>query len=165
MSVKEESTAKENTRSFAKTFAALTKNDGNLWHVSAQVPRLSEVRSRIVLLDRVGTLGGLEWSKVQLQDQYSTPVENKSRLIRQQFTKAIDGKADEWFINFCSGTLPGRLMTPRQYAARANEVALEYVKGRERKGPIRLGTVVMDFPGEELIAQVIATNFTPRKAN
>jgi len=165
MSVKEESSAKGNTRSFAETFAAITQDDGKLWHISTKMPKLQEVRGRVVLLDRVGTLGGLKWSATQLQDQYSTPVENKSKLIRGHFKKASDGQQDQWFINYCSGTLPGRLLTPRQYAAKTNAVALDYVKQLKRKERVRLGTVVMDFPGEELIEQVIATNFAPHQPN
>lgn len=61
MSMKEESTAKDNSRSFSETFVESIKNDGKLWHVSRKIPQLGSVRNRIVLVDRAGNLGGLKW--------------------------------------------------------------------------------------------------------
>ena len=36
------STAKNNTRSFAKTFAELTENDGDLWRIDRKTPTLGD---------------------------------------------------------------------------------------------------------------------------
>jgi 1-phosphatidylinositol phosphodiesterase len=165
MSVKEESTAKDNSRSFAETFVDTTKNDGKLWHVSRKIPQLGSVRNRIVLVDRVGTLGGLKWGDMEIQDRSNATVELKAKLIRSHFEKASNAGESQWFINFCSGTVPGSLMTPRQYALQANEVALEFLRQPDRPVPACLGTIVMDFPGEELIEQIVETNFAHDKAN
>jgi len=165
MSVKEESTAKDNSRSFAETFADSTGDDGELWYVSEKTPELGSVRNRIVLIDRVGTLGGLKWSDMELQDRFNAPVELKAELIHSHLEKASKAGESQWFINFCSGTVPSSLMTPKQYALQTNEVALEFLRQSTLHAPVRLGTIVMDFPGEELIEQIVETNFAQGKAN
>ena len=164
MSVKEESTAKDKTRSFADTFADETKNDGKkLWHISNKIPQLKSVRNRIVLIDRVRTLGGLKWAAMERQDQYKAPVETKAKLIRSHLEKTAKSRESQWFINFCSGTVPSSLITPRNYALQSNKVALEFLRHPSRKSPVRLGTIVMDFPGEELIERIVETNFADQK--
>jgi hypothetical protein len=70
-----------------------------------------------------------------------------------------------WFVNFCSGTVPGRLLTPKMYAAQSNEFTLDLIKQPSGNRPVRLGTVVMDFPGEDLIEQIIETNFASKMQN
>ena len=65
MSVKEESSPENNSRSFAETFGALTKDTRHLWHLSKDVPALDDVRGRIVVVDRVGTLKGFPWEAMK----------------------------------------------------------------------------------------------------
>lgn len=164
MSVKEEATPDGNSRAFAETFKALTRDDGRLWHIARKVPELGEVRGRIVLIDRTGTLGGLPWNRFEKQDKYTAEPGVKIKLIRSHLEKAAKADRQKWFINFCSGTYPRKLITPRKYAAIANEAALEFLRGQKVRARVRLGTVVMDFPGEELIERIIESNFDrPKK--
>lgn len=163
MSIKEESTPRENSRSFAETFADSTKDDGKLWHINAETPKLGSVRNRIVLVDRVGTLGGLKWDDMERQDEYKAPLEQKATLIRAHFEKARKAESDLWFINFCSGTVPGSFLTPKAYAITSNQVALDFIRQQVGDEAVRLGTIVLDFPGEELIERIIETNFTNRQ--
>jgi len=165
MSIKEESTAQRATRSFEETFSDVTKDDEKLWHISREVPLLREVRNHIVLVDRVGTLGGLNWDGLQQQDEYMAPLELKEQLIRAHLDKAITAENNQWFINFCSGTVPGRLLTPKKYAANLNEFTLDVLIQKLREKPIRLGTIVMDFPGEDLLERIVETNFAGKKVN
>jgi len=165
MSIKEESTADGNTRSFADTFADATKNDEKLWHISHEAPELRQVRNRIVLVDRAGTLGGLNWGRMLRQDEYMAPLALKQQLIREHFDKALKVENVQWFVNFCSGTVPGNLLTPKMYAAQSNEFTLDFIKQQSGNRPVRLGTVVMDFPGEDLIEQIIETNFARKMVN
>lgn len=165
MSVKEESTPENNTRSFGETFADSTKDDGKLWHVGRAIPQLGSVRNRIVLVDRAGTLGGLKWNGMERQDEYKASLEQKAKLILAHLEKAIMAESDQWFINFCSGTVPGSLLTPKKYALTSNEIALGFLRQQSADRPVRLGTIVMDFPGDELIGRIVETNFarkTPR---
>ena len=165
MSIKEESTADGTTRSFADTFADATKNDEKLWHISPEDSELRQVRNRIVIVDRTGTLGGLNWGEMLRQDEYMAPLALKQKLIRLHFDKASDVENVRWFVNFCSGTVPGRLLTPKMYAAQSNEFTLDLIKQPSGNRPVRLGTVVMDFPGEDLIEQIIETNFASKMQN
>ncbi len=162
MSVKEESKPRKNTRSFADTFEELTSEDGKLWHRSHQVPSLENVRSRIVLVDRVGNLGGQKWGAMLRQDDYQAPVDVKKKLIRSHLKQASDIGGSKWLINFCSGTLPGRLITPQRYATQTNRTAIEFLKQPSLPKPVRLGTIVMDFPGEDLIEGIVETNFAKK---
>lgn len=162
MSVKEEATAENNTRAFAETFFAATKNDGSLWHISHEIPETGTVRGKIVVVDRVGTLGGISWNQMQRQDDYQATLERKTMLIQSHFEKAMETCDTRWFVNFCSGTVPGSLLTPRKYAMVSNQFTLDFIQRHSRKTPILLGTVVMDFPSETLIEQILQTNFTSR---
>ncbi len=78
MSVKQESTPKGNSRSFPETFAAITEGDRSLWNINKETPMLGGVRGRIVLVDRVGSLGGLQWGKMKRQDEYKALPERKA---------------------------------------------------------------------------------------
>ncbi len=159
MSVKEEAEASNSKRSFAESFSVETQQDGDLWHVTRDVPRLKDVRGRIVLIDRVATLGGIHWDGLNRQDQYEAPLDIKSRVVREQFENATQGDADQWHINFCSGVLVKQLVTPRQYAARSNRATLDFLNQTGTGKRRRLGTVVLDFPGEDLIARIVESNF------
>ncbi|MCP4887554.1 MAG: phosphatidylinositol-specific phospholipase C [Rubripirellula sp.] len=162
MSVKEEAAARDNTRSFANAFKELTKEDGKLWHSSHQVPALETVRGRIVLVDRVGDLGGLRWDALQRQDNYTAPVNVKKKLIRSHLERASAVGDHEWFINFCSGTLPGQLITPQRYASQTNRTVIEFLQQPSLVKPVRLGTIVMDFPSEDLIEEIVEANFAKK---
>lgn len=159
MSVKEESTAISATRSFAETFSEATKDDGDLWHIAREFPKLAPVRQRIVLIDRVGTLGGVRWDDLDRQDQYEAPLELKAEAIQSHFEQAAHASERQWFINFCSGTLPQSLVTPKKYASQANKVALDFLKQQPGRKPVSLGTIVLDFPNEEIIERIVETNF------
>jgi len=163
MSIKEESTASGNSQTFAETFNKATSNDGDLWRIGATIPTLGSARKKIVLIDRVGDLGGVPWKDIVLQDQYQAPVASKAKLIRAHFAKTIKSRNSAWHINFCSGTLPASLLTPARYAILSNQVAVDFIRQLPAE-PVCIGTVVMDFPGEAVIEEVISTNFQPPAA-
>ena len=159
MSVKEESTAVNSSSSFAEAFAETTAKDGDVWYVERQIPRLKSVRGRIILIDRVGSIGGIHWGDLVRQDQYRASLDVKARAVQEHFMQAVSGTDEQWFINFCSGVQAGRLVTPRQYAAQSNQATLEFLKKHTTASPRRLGMVVLDFPSEELIEVIVESNF------
>lgn len=165
MSIKAESTALNTTRSFVETFSEATKDDGDLWHIARKFPKFGAVRQRIVLIDRVGTIGGVCWDDLDRQDLYEAPLELKAEAIQSHFEQAAHAGERQWFINFCIGTLPQSLVTPKKYAVRSNKVALDFLTQRSRRKPVRLGIVVMDFPSEEVIERLVETNFRSDEAN
>ena len=158
MSIKEESSAEGNTRSFVETFQSEIDAHRNRWLIDEKTPTVQQAKGKIVLLDRVGTLGGLKWNSMNRQDAYQAPPEEKTQLIAAQFNAAIQGDRDRWFLNYCSGTVPGRYLTPSVYAKQTNHFALSYLQGKVQRGKKRLGVVVMDFPGDSLVREIILTN-------
>lgn len=155
MSVKEESTPDEVTRDFQATFIAEIAPFKDRWCIAKVHPSVGEVRGRIVLVDRVGKLGGLDWSKMNLQDDYQAMPEIKKQKIAKHFDAARGDDSGQWFLNYCSGTVPSRLINPESYASQINPFLLEEVKARQGH---RLGVVIMDFPSKENIEAIVMSN-------
>lgn len=155
MSVKEESTADEVTRDFQATFIAEIAPFKDRWCIAKVNPSVGEVRGRIVLVDRVGKLGGLDWSKMNLQDDYQALPEIKKQKIAKHFDAARGDDSGQWFLNYCSGTVPSRLINPESYASLINPFLLDQIKARHGN---RLGVVIMDFPNQEIIEAVVMSN-------
>ena len=159
MSVKQESTPNNNTRTFAQTFSKIIAEHKSIWHLDKKVPSLGLVRGKIVLVDRVGNLGGVPWNATDRQDAYQAPLDVKAKRLVDHFEKTLESDDGTWYINYCSGTLPGSLITPVQYARQTNIVAFDYLKRRKEKFPLRFGTVVMDFPSEQFVKLIVDSNF------
>lgn len=157
MSVKEEGAGRDHRRSFEETFTAETEASRSLLIRSSEVPELGAVRGKIVLVDRVGSLKGFPWDRLVKQDDYQAEIEKKKTLIRDCYSKAIADRGQRWFINYCSGTLPSDLITPKKYAVQTNVVALELLQADASKGRAR-GILVYDFPSEALIQATIDAN-------
>ena len=155
MSVKEESTSEEVTRDFQATFIAEIAPFKARWCIAKVNPSVGDVRGRIVLVDRVGTLGGLDWSTMNLQDDYQALPEIKKQKIAKHFDAAMGDGSGQWFLNYCSGTVPSRLINPESYATQINPFLLEQVKARHGN---RLGVVIMDFPNQEIIEAIVMSN-------
>jgi len=155
MSIKEESTSEEITRDFQATFIAEIAPFRDRWFIANVNPSVDDVRGRIVLIDRVGELGGLDWNKMNLQDDYQALPEIKKQKIAQHFDAARGGDSDQWFLNYCSGTVPSRLINPESYASQINPFLFEQVKARQGH---RLGVVIMDFPSQEIIEAIVMSN-------
>jgi hypothetical protein len=157
MSVKEEGAGRGNRRSFKETFDAETEASRALLVLGSDIPLLGQVRGKIVLVDRVGSLKGFPWDGLVKQDDYQAEIEKKKNLIRDTYTKAVQDRGQKWFINYCSGTLPSELITPKKYAVQTNVVALELLKTDASKGRA-CGILVYDFPSEALIQATIDAN-------
>ena len=155
MSVKEESTSEEVTRDFQATFIAEIAPFKARWCIAKVNPSVGEVRGRIVLVDRVGKLGGLDWSKMNLQDDYQALPEIKKQKIAKHFDAARGDDSGQWFLNYCSGTVPSRLINPESYASLINPFLLDQIKARQGH---RLGVVIMDFPNQEIIEAIVVSN-------
>ena len=157
MSVMEEGAGRDTGRSFLDTFRDEIQSSESMWVYTSAVPRLGEVRGKVVLVDRVGSLKGFPWSQLEKQDDYQAKIDKKKSLIREWYTRAVKDAGQRWFINYCSGTLPRELVTPKKYAAETNEVALELLRASKSETPAR-GIFVYDFPSEVLIQTTIDAN-------
>jgi len=157
MAIKQESTPQQNSRSFPETFDATIESEAAIWWRGSKVPTLKDVRGKIVLIDRVGSLGGLPWKILKKQDRYTAPVDEKREFIRKQFeATAADRQGRWWHLNYCSGTVPAKLLTPRRYAALMNDYTLRLIQ--EFPDGQHLGTVIMDFPSEAIIGRIADAN-------
>ena len=82
---------------------------------------------------------------------------SKSDEIENYITKALT--SSKWVLNFLSGAVG---MTPPDVARSTNNTTYEYLK--TRSGKRKLGIMIMDFPGEQLIYRVLKSNFDFRTA-
>lgn len=158
MSIKEEGKPLGESRPFLTIFQDLIKLDGNLWYLKKDIPRMGDVRGRIIVVDRIGGLGGIRWDSLFIQDDYQASVEKKIRLMQQHFRKAADDQRKNWFLNFCSGTMPSKLLTPLKYSMKTNAVVSRFVESGDGVSATKLGTVIADFPDDEFIQTIIDAN-------
>jgi len=117
------------------------------------VPKLEEVRKKIVLLRDFNFYKGLSYYIMDIQDNWQVDtlfdLGKKEDAVNNQCNKAIKGDSWKIFANYCSGA--GWGCYPYTVARNTNLLPLRY-KGR-------LGVVIMDFPGEGLIDHLISQNF------
>lgn len=158
--VKSEYRPRDNTRPFAATFRALTAPYADRWLDSRAAPTLGAARGKLVLIGRERGLGGVPWSALDRQDAWQIPstaaLEAKVARVERQLVAARLGPADRWFVNYASGS--GWGARPHTVARRTNAAIYRWL-GRHPRG--RVGTVMLDFPGEALIARVYSR---PRQA-
>jgi len=78
-------------------------------------------------------------------------MNNKKRRIKENFHRAITINNQQIFLNYLSASSDYAMMTPYTAAKQCNEVAMRYHG--------RLGIVLADYPGEDLIKHLINQNF------
>ena len=81
-------------------------------------------------------------------DEYKDMIKTKIRKIEDHVKAALDGKKNELYLNFCSGT--GEYAWPEPISKETNKIVYKF-KGR-------FGVVVFDFPGREVIKHLIKQN-------
>ena len=92
----------------------------------------------------------------QIQNSWSVNfrwlMNNKKRKIKQSFHRAINANDNnKIFLNYLSASSDYAMMTPYTAAKQCNELAMRYHG--------RLGIVLADYPGEDLIGHLIKQNF------
>jgi len=160
MSVKEEYTAVNNTRSFAETFTAYVNVNPGLWFFGSALPKLEDVRGKIVLLrrfddpsargiatsgwpdDSTGTVAGPP--RIRIQDVYKVwDRGNKWSYITSLFSE-MPGNSETLYLNFTSGYSPWTLGIPDipHVANYINPLLESYFT---QAPPRSHGIVIMDF--------------------
>jgi 1-phosphatidylinositol phosphodiesterase len=163
MSVKQEHSsqaAKDFVNVFKGYMSRYQPKDGfRGWYNAAQIPKLDAVRGKIVVVSRVDTLPGLPWKETDgkqrlIQDEYEVfDRDNKWGEVKKLLEgAATDSNLKHFYINFTSGV---GVWTPADVASAVNKYLFDDVSVFNNK---RLGTIVMDFPGEGLIQRIIRTN-------
>ena len=77
-------------------------------------------------------------------------INNKKRRIKENIHRAISINNNKIFLNYISASSDYAMMTPYTAATKCNAVAMKYHG--------RLGIVVTDYPGEDLIKHLINQN-------
>ncbi|MFW5415959.1 phosphatidylinositol-specific phospholipase C [Nocardiopsis sp. CNT-189] len=178
MRLKEEHTPAENTRGYEETLDHYIESDPDtapllserLWRPDGgtALPDLGEVRGKIVILQDfdAGKAYGPRWGgpATDIQDDYRVPtlfdIPAKWEKARAHFERTAAGDPGVLHINHLSGS-GAPWANPREVATGGpgfrgvNDHAREYFADA---GPDRAGTVMMDFPDQPLIDEVLARN-------
>jgi 1-phosphatidylinositol phosphodiesterase len=171
MSVKEEYTARDNTRPFEATFDACVAQNPDLWLLGAGIPTLGQARGKIVLFRRFKCRSvpkGIDASSwpdnttftsgfLRVQDCYKVGDNNaKWDSILQCLREASGSGADRLHVNFTSGVRSGLLGIPDipGVATDINSRLDRHLAG----APGRCGVMVMDFVNANRCALVFTNN-------
>lgn len=161
MRVREESQAVNSTLAFEAAFAKETEPFRNLFYRASsrtEIPTVGQVRGKIVVLDNYGKLpDAIAYPNptMSVQDDYDTSdMDKKYQEIVAKFEDARGRKTGEtWDVNYTSSST---LQVDQLANAKAvNRKVRDYLKGK--KG--RLGLVLMNFPGADVIRSIIDSNF------
>jgi 1-phosphatidylinositol phosphodiesterase len=116
MSVKEEHTPANNTRSFEQTFDSYVQKNPGKWNLGTGIPTLGEARGKITLFRRYGGsargINATGWAdkatfstgSIRVQDNYAVSSTNtKWNQIKGLLDEAYSGSASTMYVNFASG--------------------------------------------------------------
>ncbi|WP_166244701.1 phosphatidylinositol-specific phospholipase C [Paenibacillus turpanensis] len=176
MSVKEEHTAAENTRSYEETFNSYVNKNPSKWFMSNRVPTLGEARGKIVLLRRFDAaqlpkgIDATAWKEnttftiqnaasLKIQDYYKVTDKNKKWTdIQNMYNEANSANPTWLYINYTSGYSPGLFGIPniRTIKDEINPKVSQFFTVNTRG---RFGISAMDFITSEHASKIIATNF------
>ena len=115
---------------------------------------MSEIRGKIFV---VKVFGGSTSNikNFQIQNKWSVNfrclMNNKKRRIKESFHRALTMNNEQIFLNYLSASSDYAMMTPYTAAKQCNQIAMRYHG--------RLGIVLADYPGEDLIDHLIKQNF------
>ncbi len=176
---------KNNSRTFEATFDSYVRGREKFWYLGNTVPNLGDVRGKIVLLRRFGAkhtpkgINASPWQDnatfqilrqgqpiMRIQDEYKVTItdappsghithNSKWERIKSLLDQAKSDPSDTWYINFTSGASP--FGYPNAVAHRINRRVYNYI-GPSPKFPNRLGSILMDFPDDNIIRRIIALN-------
>ena len=173
VSIKQEHRPQGNSRSFSQTLQAYIDQEPQAWYREAAIPRLGDVRGKMVLLSRfqaVGPLGisATDWGHdgrhegktLFVQDRFEIPdAETKWRIIRRALEDSLkESNKDRLHLHFTSGYLSGRLGLPNITAISTpiNQRLNDYLG----KAPHRChGCLVLDFITPDLARAIYQLNF------
>jgi 1-phosphatidylinositol phosphodiesterase len=183
MSVKHEYDDADDTRSFEDTFRWYIEGNESMWYLGNTIPTLDQVRGKVVLVRRFGansTLGidATAWSDnatfsinnpgavLRIQDEYKVPtvfqISKKWDHVKSLLDQAQEGKLEDWYLNFTSGTSTGAY----PYTVAEGSPGIEGLNSHiysylDQVTSKRIGTIIMDFPNKpitSLVEKIIASN-------
>ncbi|KAM4675588.1 1-phosphatidylinositol phosphodiesterase-like [Discoglossus pictus] len=168
MRVKEEYEPYMNTRSFYKSVAEVVDQTGQQWFLRTdRLPTLGEARGKIIILQQFSSngegpiFGPAYPGTMSISDAYQVSDEDVKWIeVERHLKVALNGDDGKTYVTYTSGT-HWLLYTPESLARKINPRVLEFLKtkqshlGRKRS----VGVVIMDFPGSELVREVVMDNW------
>lgn len=149
------------------------------WFLQTSMPSLADARGKIVLFRRYvysdkGVNMSSGWAdnatftigNIKVQDQYIVSslsnISTKWNTVKSLLDEAQNGSPDMMYVNFCSGhnipwVLPKTVARGNLFRSGVLDYLVSYLN--DNPDPARLGCVLMDFPTETVINQLIETNF------
>lgn len=172
VSLKHELVAKDKNKEFNPLFLEKLNSHRELWYTENRLPKLSEVRGKLILLNRVENLNiGIDAAKnwihnsnslidhgdfrLNIQDKFKVESVEKAWSFAKEHLSGISRESDgkkNLSINFHSGVLN----YPHVIKV-AKYVNAEFLKFIENK-KIHLGVAVFDFITPQICNAVIDTN-------
>ena len=151
--------AKDCTKSFAELFEEYTKGYKDKIKVYENKDvTMGEMRGKLFVI-KVFEGSTSRIPNFFIQNKWSVNfrcyMNNKKRKIKENFHRAISIKNNQIFLNYLSASSDYAMMTPYTAAKQCNKVAMKYHG--------RLGIVLADYPGEDLIKHLIEQNFNHGK--
>jgi len=145
---------------FKSTFLEKVSSDFALWFLENRIPRLKEVRGKIVLLQNFdgGDLG-IPWggADMKLQDIWNLPNSTSGILLKEEaiynFSVLVQKMNDPNFLYLSHLSGSGGPL-PSTVAQNTNSYFLS--KHLEAKKPV--GVVIADYPSSLLIESIISAN-------
>lgn len=174
VSVKEEYQPEKNTRSFEQTFDTSVAKDPERWWLKAELPRLDQVRGKMVLFRRFPSnskargIDASSWQDnttfssglLRVQDVYQAPgAEIKWRDVEAFLKEAREGEPNPntLFVNFTSATGSSWMGIPNipSISTPMNHKITDYLMNQPKA---RYGILVMDFVNEGRCRLIYETN-------
>ncbi|MBO3269018.1 phosphatidylinositol-specific phospholipase C [Hymenobacter defluvii] len=177
MSIKEEHTPSNNTRTFEQTLNTYLQQNPDKWYLSATVPTLGQVRGKIVLLRRFSattTPKGIDataWAdnttfsinttqaQLRVQDQYKVP-DNAAKwtAMATLLNEAKAAAPGRLYLNYASGYKPGLFGIPNINTV-ANDINPRVSTFFSAQTTGHFGIIPMDFAEASRNNLIVKTNF------
>ncbi|GAA6091620.1 1-phosphatidylinositol phosphodiesterase-like [Tachysurus ichikawai] len=145
-------------------FEKLIEGDSNVW-VKSTIPRLDEVRGKIVFIQEGSFLLGLPLKETDKKGDYKvTHIEDKEKITLQNLQLAMkECGGNSVVLTYSSGTgigtFKGMFLTPKKVAEKIDPWLYDYLQTLLAEGSaLCFGVIAMDFPGFDLIQTVIKFN-------
>ena len=146
--------AKNCTKNMQELYEEYTKNCKNKIYVyQNEDVTLGEIRGKILII-KIFNKSTRFVPNFFIQNNWTVNcrlcINKKKRRIKENFHRAIAIKNNKIFLNYLSSSSDYGMMTPYTAAKKCNKIAMRY-NGR-------LGIILADYPGEDLIKHLINQN-------
>lgn len=176
MSVKEEHTASNNTRSFEQTFDTYVQQNPSRWDLGTNIPNLGDIRGKIRLLRRFSTntakgIDANNWAdnttfeinnpaaNLKVQDYYNVnDVNTKWSNVETQLNAANADNSNRLYLNYGSGYKAGIFGIPNINTV-ANAINPKITTFFNNHTHGKYGIIALDFIDAGRSQLIVNTNF------